>query len=81
MFFRGFNFATQMKRSPGSTIKPISVYAPAIEAGYNPDSILEDKPQVIMRQKNYDGDLFRLKCRCIKHWAQSLNLPAVLDTS
>ena len=42
--FRGFNFATQMKRSPGSTIKPISVFAPALEAGFEPDSILKDEP-------------------------------------
>ncbi|MDG3374855.1 transglycosylase domain-containing protein, partial [Vibrio parahaemolyticus] len=34
--FRGFNFATQMKRSPGSTIKPLSVYSAALESGYLP---------------------------------------------
>ena len=28
---RGLNRATQMKRSPGSAIKPVSVYAPALE--------------------------------------------------
>ncbi|WP_338356797.1 penicillin-binding transpeptidase domain-containing protein, partial [Enterococcus faecium] len=43
--FRGFSFATQMRRSPGSTIKPLSVYTPALEAGYKPSSILKDEPQ------------------------------------
>ncbi|WP_415602864.1 PBP1A family penicillin-binding protein [Liquorilactobacillus hordei] len=41
--FRGYNRATQLIRSPGSTIKPIAVYAPALEAGYHYDSILKDK--------------------------------------
>ncbi|WP_291290832.1 PBP1A family penicillin-binding protein [Enterococcus sp.] len=74
--FRGFNFATQMKRSPGSTIKPISVYAPAIEAGYNPDSILEDKPQSYYEAKNYDGT-YSGEVPMYQALAQSLNLPAV----
>ena len=37
--YRGFNFVTQTKRSPGSSLKPISVYTPALEAGYKPDSV------------------------------------------
>ncbi|KRL04774.1 PBP1A family penicillin-binding protein [Liquorilactobacillus oeni] len=41
--FRGYNRATQLIRSPGSTIKPIAVYAPALEAGYHYDSILKDE--------------------------------------
>jgi len=40
--FRGFNYATQLKRQPGSAFKPISVYAPALEAGYKPYSRLVD---------------------------------------
>ena len=32
--FRSFNYATQSKRSPGSTIKPLVVYTPAVEAGW-----------------------------------------------
>ncbi len=32
--FRTFNFATQAKRSPGSTIKPLVAYAPAVAAGW-----------------------------------------------
>ncbi|WP_220739241.1 PBP1A family penicillin-binding protein [Leuconostoc miyukkimchii] len=38
--FRGFNFATQSKLSPGSAIKPIAVYAPALERGYSIDTSL-----------------------------------------
>ena len=40
--FRGFNYATQLKRQPGSAFKPIAVYAPALEEGYTPSSELED---------------------------------------
>ena len=35
--FRNFNYATQSKRSPGSTIKPLVVYTPAVEAGWTLD--------------------------------------------
>ena len=40
--FRQFNHATQLKRQPGSVLKPLSVYGPALEQGYNPYSILYD---------------------------------------
>ena len=39
------NYATQTTRSPGSSIKPISVYAPAIDAGViNYGSVIDDSP-------------------------------------
>lgn len=40
--YRGFNRATDMYRSPGSTIKPMAVYVPALENGYNIHSMVPD---------------------------------------
>lgn len=42
------NFATQTKRPPGSTIKPIAVYAPAIERGIITwGSVYDDAPVTV----------------------------------
>ena len=42
---RVLNFATQTTRSPGSSIKPVAVYGPALEYGIiNYSSIIEDSP-------------------------------------
>lgn len=42
---RGLNRAWQSKRQPGSTIKPLVVYGPAIEkGGYFPGTVLDDMP-------------------------------------
>lgn len=41
--YRGFNRATQMRRQPGSVIKPLSVYAPALESGYEITDLLVDE--------------------------------------
>lgn len=41
--FRGYHRATQMRRQPASTFKPIAVYTAALEKGYTPDSILKDE--------------------------------------
>lgn len=38
------NRAYQSFRQPGSTIKPLIVYTPALERGYSPDSIVKDEP-------------------------------------
>ncbi|MBO4106948.1 penicillin-binding protein PBP2A [Streptococcus suis] len=40
--FRSFNFATQSTRSPGSTIKPLVAYAPAVAAGWSIDQELDN---------------------------------------
>ena len=39
-----FNHATQLKRQPGSTLKPLAVYVPALEQGYEVYDILKDEP-------------------------------------
>ncbi|MDA8233282.1 MAG: PBP1A family penicillin-binding protein [Clostridia bacterium] len=41
---RGYNRATQLKRQPGSTFKPIAVYGPALEQKYPPTTVLTDSP-------------------------------------
>ena len=42
---RGLNRATSSKRPPGSSIKPLAVYAPAIELGkVTPSTVVEDSP-------------------------------------
>lgn len=41
--FRGFNRATHLQAQPGSTLKPLAVYSPAIEEGYLVTSILKDE--------------------------------------
>ncbi len=55
---RGYNRATDMKRQPGSTFKPIADYAPAIEAGYSPATVVNDVRTTFgtnWTPVNYDG--------------------------
>lgn len=47
-FIEQMNLATQMKRQPGSSMKPIAAYAPAIEMGkLQPASVIDDAPIVL----------------------------------
>lgn len=58
---RGLNRATQTTRQPGSTIKPLSVYGPAIDMGViAPDSLVADEPVDIggWTPKNYYNDFY-----------------------
>lgn len=41
--FLGYNRATQLKAQPGSTMKPLAVYTPALEEGYGIKDILPDE--------------------------------------
>lgn len=55
---RGYNRATAMRRQPGSTFKPIADYAPAIEAGYSPATVVNDVRTTFggnWTPGNYDG--------------------------
>lgn len=54
--FRGFSRATQLKRQPGSSFKPIAVYGPALEKGYKPYSTLYDGPLNIEGYQPQDWD-------------------------
>ena len=42
---RGFNFVPRLRRQPGSALKPLVAYAPAIDQyGYTTASVLKDEP-------------------------------------
>ena len=73
------NHATRTRRSPGSTIKPLLVYGPAIDKGYiTPNSTVLDKRfnHYGWRPENYDmSEHGYLPAR--QALARSLNLPTV----
>ena len=78
---RGFNRASQAKRQPGSAIKPLSVYAPAIELGKADQStIIKDESITIgsddWKPSNaYDG--FKGYMTIHEAVGRSANIPAV----
>ncbi|WP_071394693.1 transglycosylase domain-containing protein [Bacillus tuaregi] len=76
--FRGFNRASQLVRQPGSTMKPLAVYTPALEQGFEAFDWLEDKPLNIegYQPKNYDKK-FRGEVTMYNAVIQSYNVPAV----
>lgn len=76
--FRGFNRATELRRQPGSAIKPLAVYTPALEQGYEPFSLLKDEPLNLggYRPQNYDHT-YRGTVTMYEAVIHSLNVPAV----
>lgn len=77
--FRNFNYATQSKRSPGSTIKPLVVYTPAVEAGWALNKQLDNHTMQYDSYKvdNYAGIKTSREVPMYQALAESLNLPAV----
>lgn len=77
--FRNFNYATQSKRSPGSTIKPLVVYTPAVEAGWALNKLLDNHTMQYNNYKvdNYAGIKTSREVPMYQALAESLNLPAV----
>ncbi|UIJ71712.1 transglycosylase domain-containing protein [Aurantimonas sp. HBX-1] len=71
-----FNRAVDAKRQPGSTFKPF-VYAAAIEAGWRPETMIEDGPVTIgnWSPQNYDNR-FRGPVTLADALRQSLNTVA-----
>ncbi|MFC6457376.1 PBP1A family penicillin-binding protein [Paenibacillus vulneris] len=76
--YRGFNHATQLKRQPGSSFKPLAVYGPALEQGYIPSSPLYDGDLDIAgyRPKDWDGQT-RGQVTMREAIMRSWNIPAV----
>ncbi|HVJ49929.1 PBP1A family penicillin-binding protein [Desulfitobacterium sp.] len=76
--FRSFNHATQLKRQPGSSIKPLAVYGPALEKGYSPSSMLYDGPLNIEGYSPQDYDYqTRGQVTLEEALQNSWNIPAV----
>lgn len=77
---KGLNRAVATKRSPGSSIKPLAVYSPAIEKGWHPYDMLKDVRMTYpggYTPKNY-GDLrYRGEVTMTDALKMSLNAPAV----
>ena len=76
--FRGFNRATHTKVQPGSTLKPLAVYTPALEEGYKTTSLLKDEKIVYgdYAPKNSSGN-YQGELPMYKAVEQSINLPTV----
>ncbi len=75
---RGFNYATQLIRQPGSALKPLAVYGPALEKGYTPESMLSDAALNIngYEPRNYDLQT-RGEVTLKQAITKSYNIPAV----
>ncbi|MBR4080306.1 MAG: PBP1A family penicillin-binding protein, partial [Clostridia bacterium] len=76
---RGLNRATQLRRQPGSALKPLAVYAPAIEyAGWTCASVILDEPTDFggYKPKNA-GNAYYGNVTVRTALKNSLNIPAV----
>lgn len=77
---RGFNYATDIKRQPGSTIKPLLDYGPAVEyLNWSSAQMLKDAPYSYSNgtpihnwDRSYDGTITMRKAL-----ARSRNIPAL----
>ncbi|MCM3734681.1 PBP1A family penicillin-binding protein [Bacillus cytotoxicus] len=76
--FLQFNHAVQLKRQPGSTLKPLAVYTPALEQGYEVYDVLKDEPIEIndYKPKNI-GNVYHGNVTMYEAIANSYNAPAV----
>lgn len=79
--YRGLNYATSMSgRSPGSTLKPLMVYTPALESGMHYDTELSDEQQSFgsdnYKPTNVNG-VYQKSMPMYQALANSVNVPAV----
>lgn len=76
--FTDLNYATRAQRSPGSAIKPLIVYTPAIETGWAIDKTVQDAPtnyngwQPLDADGQWHGDMPMYQAL-----ANSYNIPAI----
>lgn len=79
--FRGYNRATQGKMQPGSVIKPLSTYVPALEKNYDIDSMLMDEDNMTFGENNYSvrnwNHQYLGEVPLYEAVADSLNVPVV----
>ena len=77
--FRTYNYATQAARSPGSTIKPLVVYSPAVAEGWSTNKELDNSTTKYgsYEVNNYAGIQSSPTVPMYQALAESLNLPAV----
>lgn len=77
--FRTYNYATQAARSPGSTIKPLVVYSPAVAEGWSTNKELDNSTTQYGNYEvnNYAGIQSSPTVPMYQALAESLNLPAV----
>ena len=76
---RGLNRATQLRRQPGSSIKPLAVYAPALEyAGWTCANVILDEPTNFNGYKpRNSGNAYYGNVTVRTALKNSLNIPAV----
>lgn len=76
---RGLNRATQLRRQPGSAIKPLAVYAPAFEyAGWTAASVILDEPTAFGSYTPRNaGNAYYGNVTVRSALKSSLNIPAV----
>ena len=77
--FRSYNYATQAARSPGSTIKPLVIYSPAVAEGWSTNKELDNSTTQYgsYEVNNYAGIQSSPTVPMYQALAESLNLPAV----
>ncbi|GMO67173.1 MAG: PBP1A family penicillin-binding protein [Endomicrobiia bacterium] len=74
-----FNRVTQAKRQPGSSFKPF-IYIVAIEAGFTPATILDDKPMIFIN-KGSSWDLVSRDLITLENIAETVSEKDLINTS
>lgn len=75
----GFNRATQAYRQPGSSIKPLTVYGPALESGLTAATVVDDVPTTFgnWTPHNYESSSYKGLVTLRDALKNSRNIPAV----